>query len=410
MCSYNRGYPGAGPGREAPALLQWVCCVRLRGVLCQPPGAGGAAVLVVREGRVWDADRAASAAGVQPGQDVAATRTLLAQAEHRAFDPVRAGAALRPAWDLLAEACSTVEPDGSGHPLAHLAWRTASAPLPELRALRAAGRERLPHVALAIGLGTNRLIAGAACPPGGGFGVVARDGEAAFLAPRPLEDLVEQGLLAPALHHRLQGLGLGRCGQVAALAEAAVRARFGRDGVRIRELCLGRDERPVAALYPPRSVRRRASFPDGLPAPAWAAAAADLGRGAAAGLPAGTGACSLSLRGAFGEVARTWPAPQSAAAVLGRAAGVLAAGAIAGGARRTESLEVCLEAIAPLPVTPLPLLPPRLGSSGPRRQGLEDLLARLPRGSLHRGNPPSAYERLIAMLDPWRDAREQRGR
>lgn len=386
--------------------LHWVSFAHFRGVIAHPPGPASAPVVVLRDGNVWDADRPAAAVGVRRGQNWAAVRTLCPGAERRTFDPVGALPALEAAWDLLAAASAVVEPDAAGRPDAYLAWRDPSPPLPEIRSLLATTAKRLPHVDLAIGLGPTRLTAAAACPPDGGFGTVAHGGEAAFLAPRPLRDLVEQGLIAPALHRRLLHLGLQCCGQLAALPEAAVRARFGRDGLRLRELCRGRDDRPVRALYPPPVVTRRRRFADGLPASAWAAAAADLARKAAAGLAPGQGTRALSLRGAFGEASRSWKTPHSAAAVLGRAAAEVAARFATGGLRLTEVLEVRLEALAPIPIAALHLLPPRIGEAGPQRPAIDDLLARLPRGRLRRGSSvPTSYETLLAMLDPWRDAR-----
>jgi len=383
---------------------RWIAFFRFHGLLL-PPGAGpDAPALLFRHGLVWDADRIARAGGIRPGLDAAAARTVCPGAEGRTFAPPAAARLLTPAWDTLAAASSTVEPDPDGRPEAYAAWPAASPPLPEIRALTAGVRRAFPHVDLSVGLAGNRLVARATCPPDAGFAAVAPGGEARFLAPLPLQALVDQGLLAPALHRRLRELGLHRCGQAAALPEAALQARFGREGGRLRALCLGRDERPVAALHPPRTPSARRAFPDGLPPGTWPEAAARLAGRAGTALGPAEGARSLVLCGAFGERRRTWKGPQRTAGVLARAAAELARRAAEAREGPTDHLEVRLEGLAAIPIPPLSLLPPPFGD---RRQSkkLEDLLAHLPRGILRRG--PGAvdrYERLLSLLDPWREA------
>lgn len=403
---------------------RWIAFFRFHGLLLPPlTDPTAPPTLLLRDGAVWDADRAARAHGIRPGLSAAAARTLCPAAVGHTFDPATAVGLLAPAWDLLATASSVVEPERTGRPEAWAAWPATSPPLPELRALLAEVGRALPQVDIAVGLSTNRMLACAACPPAGGFAAVAPGGEARFLAMRPLQLLVDQGLLAPALHRRLAALGLRRCGQVVALPEAALLARLGPEGRRLRALCLGEDGRPVAALHPPRRISARQTFPGGLPPEAWPRAAARLAEKAVADLGPAEGARQLVLRGAHDEVHRTWRAPRRAAGILARAAAELAHRAAAGREEPTDHLEVCLAELAVIPSTPISLLPLspgerlRLPSVGRRKrtaaldppvgahQELDDLLARLPSGILRRG-PGAAdrYERLLSLLDPWRAA------
>ncbi len=429
----------------------WIAFFRFHGLLL-PPAAGPDAspALLFHRGLVWDADRTARTRGIRPGLDAAAARTVCPAAESRTFDPAAAADLLTPAWDTLATAASTVEPDPDGRPEAYAAWPEASPPLPELRTLTADVRRAFPHVDLSVGLGGNRLTARAACPPDAGFAAVAPGGEARFLAPQPLQTLVDQGLLAPSLHRRLAELGLHRCGQAAALPEAVLQARFGREGRRLRTLCLGQDGRPVSALHPPRAPSARRAFSDGLPPGLWPEAAAHLAGRAGTALGPAEGARSLVLCGAFGERRRTWKAPQRAAGILARAAAELARRVAETRQDPTDHLEVRLEGLAAIPISPLSLLPLPLGSrrlakaegerTAPRMgigrqaptpagppptrdasgapppqcarsiahppQELDALLSHLPCEMLRRGSGAmDRYEHLLSQLDPWREAR-----
>jgi hypothetical protein len=351
--------------------------------------------LVVHRGVVWDADRPAREQGVRPGQEVAAARAACPEAARRPFDPAADAARLSEAWDLLAEASSTVEPDPDGRPEACAAWPGGSPPLAELGALDRTVRRRLPHVDLAGGLAGSVLVARLACPPGRGVAVVDAGREELFLSGRPLRELVDRGLISPALGRRLEGMGLIRCGQVASLPESALAGRFGREGRRLHRLCRGLDGRPVRPLHPPRALAARRSYPDGIPPDARADAAAGLARRAAGGLRPGEGVGRLCVRGDGGAAGRAWNPPCRDPAALARAAAELASG-LPG---ETGRLEVRLEELAPAAAEPLDLL------DGRARPGLDDLLARWPRGALRRGwGGLDRHEALLALLDPWRSA------
>ena len=401
-CLHRMGLTLWGREVRPVSAASWVGCFRFHGLLV-PGGAGP--VVVLHAGAVWDADRAARGQGVRPGQPAAAARTACPEAEVRRFDRAAAAPLLSAAWDLLAEAAPVVEPDPDGRPEACAAWGGQGPPWPEVSALQAAAARALPHVDLAVGLAGNRLTARVASPVEPGLASVAPGGEGRLLAPLPLSLLVAEGLLAPALLPRLRNLGLVCCGEVAALPEGALRERFGREGVRLRALCLGQDARPVLPQHPPRTLTARRVWPEGLPPEAWAAAAMELAGRAALGLHAAEGIRRLRLRGDCGEGARTWPAPCRTPGVLARAAGELAARLArqAGRAGGSAALEVSLEDLAGIAVRAVGLLPPLVGE-GRAGQALDDLLQRLPRGALRRGvGAPDRHEQLLDLLDPWRE-------
>ncbi len=387
-------------------MPRWVGLLRFHGLLAD---TGEAPAAVLRDGAVWDANRAARALGVRSGQPAAAARTVCPEGAWAAFDPAAMAGPLTGAWRLLAEAADRVEPDPDGRPEACAAWPAGPPPRLEVQALVLAVQEALPHVDLAAGLGDSRLVARAACPPERGITWV--DGPRArgrLLAALPLADLAAQGLIAAPLLRRLHDMALYACGQVAEVPESALQARFGRDGPRLRALCLGQDPRPVRALFPPRTLCARRAFPDGLPPERWAAVALELARRAAAGLRLGEGVRDLHLRGAGGgERTRRWKSPQSAVDLLARAAAALAAEAARTCREAAGALEVVLSDLDALPVRPLDLF----AAARPGGQALDGQLERLPRQALRRGWGGDGgarpvwlrrHEAMLALLDPWR--------
>ena len=81
--------------------------------------------------------------------------------------------------------------------------------------------------------------------------------EAAFLAPLPLRALPGLG---PAAERRLQGLGLRRIGDLAALPAEVVAARLGNQGAGLQQLARGIDPRPVVVPGLPKSISREITF------------------------------------------------------------------------------------------------------------------------------------------------------
>ncbi|HEX3015414.1 MAG TPA: hypothetical protein VHQ46_03425 [Desulfobacteria bacterium] len=82
-----------------------------------------------------------------------------------------------------------------------------------------------------------------------------------FLAPLPLGYLWP---LAGAIRQRLAGLGFTTIGQIRELAWELLYREFATQASLIRNLALGRDFAPVAALYPPKQLSREVSFPGGV--------------------------------------------------------------------------------------------------------------------------------------------------
>lgn len=387
-------------------MPRWVGLLRFHGLLAD---AGAAPALVLQGGTVWDANRTARALGVRSGQSAAAARTVCPEATWTAFDPAAMADRLTGAWRLLAEAAARVEPDPDGRPEAYAAWSAGAPPRAEVAALALAVRDALPRADLAAGLADSRMLARAVCPPEPGIAWV--DGPRArgrLLSSLPLADLAAQGLIAAPLLRRLHDMALYACGQVAEVPESALLARFGRDGPRLRALCLGQDLRPVRALFPPRTLQARRAFADGLPPARWAAVASDLARRAGARLQPGEGVRTLRLLGAGpGERSRVWKSPRSGIDLLARAAAALAAEAARTCREPAGALEVVLADLDALPVRPLDLF----AAGRPDGQALEGLLERLPRQSLRRGWGGDGgtrpvwlrrHEAMLALLDPWR--------
>lgn len=385
-------YNGPHRGGCGTTSTTWIGFFRFHGLLA----SGSAATVVAHRDTVWDANRPAREQGVRPGMSLPAARVACPTADRLTFDPVAGDRRLTTAWDLLAEASSVVEPDADGRPEAHAAWPSGAPPIAELKALQERIGAELPHVDLAAGLAGTALLARLACPQVQGTVRVDPARAAEWIAPRPLRDLVDLGLIRSPLDRRLADLGLRCCGQVAALPEPALMARFGHEGRRLHRLCQGLDGRPIRSLHPPRSLAAHLSPPDDLPGSARAEISARLARQAAGGLHAGEGVGCLSLHDGLGTVQRTFRVPCRDHGTLARAAATLAAGRTGAAGR----IEVRLEQLASLPATESDLFERRV------RPDLDPILERLPQGMLRRGwGRIDRHEALLAMLDPWRAGR-----
>ncbi len=84
-----------------------------------------------------------------------------------------------------------------------------------------------------------------------GFAVLSRDEAPAYLADKPISLLWGVGA---ALQRRLAGDGIALVGQLAALGERELAARYGRIGTRLARLAQGVDDRAVLAHVPARSI------------------------------------------------------------------------------------------------------------------------------------------------------------
>jgi protein ImuB len=92
--------------------------------------------------------------------------------------------------------------------------------------------------------------------------VVPPEGSPAFLAPLPVAWLHLTGEADPELVGLLARMGLARLGDLAAVAEGDVLARFGPAGRHARRLAAGEDDRPAGGAEPPPERRVEQSFDD----------------------------------------------------------------------------------------------------------------------------------------------------
>ena len=90
-----------------------------------------------------------------------------------------------------------------------------------------------------------------------GLTVVAPGTEAAFLAPLPIGRLWGVG---PKTAPRLEAAGIRTIGDVAALADEALYAHFGRGGPFVRDLARGIDDRPVDTSRERKSISTEETF------------------------------------------------------------------------------------------------------------------------------------------------------
>ncbi|CAN5130418.1 DNA polymerase IV [soil metagenome] len=124
--------------------------------------------------------------------------------------------------------------------------------------LKAAVRERLGLV-LSVGVATNKLCAKIASDlrKPDGLVVVPAGGEAAFLAPLPLERLWGVG---PRTREVLEGFGLRTIGELAAFDPALLEERLGAHGRAVSERSRGLDEGAVIPLEAAKSIGHEHTF------------------------------------------------------------------------------------------------------------------------------------------------------
>ena len=109
------------------------------------------------------------------------------------------------------------------------------------------------------GLAANKFVAKVASDlrKPDGLVVVPAGGEAAFLAPLPIERLWGVG---KATAKELQALGVATIGQLQILTPAVLAARLGPHGPDLLDLAHGRDERAVEPFSPPKSMGAENTF------------------------------------------------------------------------------------------------------------------------------------------------------
>lgn len=110
-----------------------------------------------------------------------------------------------------------------------------------------------------LGVASNKLLAKVASDQDkpGGLTVVRPGEEAAFLAPLPVRALWGIG---PVTARKLAEMKVTTVGQLAAVSEDELRARFGRHGASMARQARGVDERPVVVEREAKSVSQEMTF------------------------------------------------------------------------------------------------------------------------------------------------------
>jgi len=110
-----------------------------------------------------------------------------------------------------------------------------------------------------VGVAGNKFVAKVASDlrKPDGLVVVAPGTEADFLAPLPVSRLWGVGRVTG---EGLEAMGLQTIGQLAAVPAEFLEARFGSSGRGLRDLALGRDDRPVEPFAPPKSMGAEETF------------------------------------------------------------------------------------------------------------------------------------------------------
>jgi DNA polymerase-4 len=110
-----------------------------------------------------------------------------------------------------------------------------------------------------VGVAANKFVAKVASDLGkpDGLVVVPPGTERRFLAPLPIGRLWGVGKVTAAA---LESMGVRTIGQLAAIPEDALGARFGQSGAALRALAWGHDDRPVEPFAPPKSMGAEETF------------------------------------------------------------------------------------------------------------------------------------------------------
>jgi DNA polymerase-4 len=135
------------------------------------------------------------------------------------------------------------------------AWEEASDVARQLQA-RVRGEVGL---SASLGVASNKLVAKVASDRDkpGGLTVVRPGEEAAFLAPLPVRVLWGIG---PVTAQKLAAMSVTTVGELARVAEADLRARFGSQGAEMARQALGIDPRPVVTEHERKSLSQERTF------------------------------------------------------------------------------------------------------------------------------------------------------
>lgn len=203
-----------------------------------------------REQVVGEVSGAAEAHGIHPGMRLGEALARCPELRLVTADPDRAITAWEEVLSRLEAIGAAVESGRPGEAYfeTHLLRRLYGGHLEGVlaRTRKAVG------MPVRLGVGASRFCAFAAAGrarPGRPAVIVPAGAERAFLAPLPVAILQSRNAELPPI---LRKLGIGTLGKFAALPADAVADRFGHEGLRARELALGRD-----GPLEPRAVRER---------------------------------------------------------------------------------------------------------------------------------------------------------
>lgn len=228
------------------------------------------AVAVLHANRVIARSSAAADAGVRVGQrrrDAQARCPTVrlavhdASAEARAFHRVvDAVAEMVPRLELTVPGTLTFAARG---PSRYFGGDAAMAALVVERVATVLGPSLAAIGRVGVGVADGRFAAGVAARLAARAGrpeVVPPGGSGALLADLPVGLLVDVGGLDRAVVELFHRLGLTRLGDVAALDESDLLARFGPVGAQARSMAAGADDRPLGAVEPPPGLAVEQAF------------------------------------------------------------------------------------------------------------------------------------------------------
>jgi DNA polymerase-4 len=249
-------------------------------------------------------------------------------------------------------------------------------------------------ITLSIGLSDSKFLAKIASDldKPRGFAVLSRCEAPAFFADKPVALLWGVGA---ALQRRLAADGITLIGQLAALGERELGARYGRIGARLARLAEGIDDRAVIAHAPARSISAETTLArDEADAETLAHILWPLCERVSAHLKeASLAAGSVTLKLKTGDFrlrtrSRRLAAPTQLAETLFRTASPLLAGE-ADGTTRFRLVGVGADTLVDASEADLPTLFDRdLGRPRRLEQAIDDIRMRLGDGSVRRGRDP----------------------
>jgi DNA polymerase IV len=266
-------------------------------------------------------------------------------------------------------------------------------------------------ITLSIGLSDTKFLAKIASDldKPRGFAVLARGDAPAFFAEKPVSLLWGVGA---ALQRRLAADGITLIGQLAALGECELAARYGRIGARLARLARGADDRTVVAHAPARSISAETTLArDEADAETLARILWPLCERVSAHLKeAALAAGSVTLKLKTGDFrlrtrSRRLAGPTQLAETLFRTASPLLAGE-ADGTVRFRLIGVGADALVDASEADLPtLFDGELGRPRRLEQAIDDIRGRLGGNSVRRGR-----DLLVPAPSPATETAPRRGR